>query len=257
MADRLLLVRTALCALVLALSAPAGADLAAGVRAFREERYEDALREFGGGPQSAEARFYAGAARYKLGRHEEALEDLEAALEGDPRLQAGVGSLYLALARYALRLYQSSREPFERAERDARGTRLGKLAREHLDAIAKLPRAKEDALRFYLGRGLERAAAGRPRLALAYLVELRRIDASYAQELVALHLAASWNALAHPKDALAALGAVKGPGPDVQRGRALLALGRKDEALSALEGAAKSGEAPWAEAARALIEAAK
>lgn len=243
--------------LVILLAGPAHAGLAAGVRAFREGRYAPALEEFRKSPGEPEARFYAGAALYKLGRHEEALEALEDAIARDPRLGAGVGFVYLGLARYALRLYQGAREPFERVARDGGGGQLGRLAREHLDAIARLPKADEGALRWYLDQGLARAAALRHRMALGYLGELRRLDAKYQADLVAVHLAASWNGLGLAAEALAALGEARGPGADVQRGRALVAVGRKAEARQAFERARAAGAAPWAEAARVFLETLK
>jgi tetratricopeptide (TPR) repeat protein len=236
------------------LSANARADLRAGIVALRAEKYDAALAEFRAAPDSAETKFYGGVALYKLDRFEEALESLEESFDRDRTLSGEVGNLYLGLTRYALKLYQSSRTPFEAVANEGGSGHVVTLAREHLAAISKLLPAPAGTLSWYEAKGLEYAAARKHRLARAFLDELHALDASYDADVVNLHRAVAANALGHAEQALQLVGSSTGAGLDVQRGQALLTLGRRDEARTVLERAAAMNVPPWSKAARVLLE---
>lgn len=229
------------------------ADPRAGVRALREGDYAAALAHFRTPPLTAEGRFYAGTALYKLGRHEEALEELEAGLDEDPSLSGELSAVYLGLTRYALKLYRQSRPEFQRVVRGGAGTRTGHLAEEHLALLDRLQAADESALGWYVERGLLRAAEGRHRLAVAYLSEARAHDPAYEAELVSLHLASALNALQRPDEALKALGPLTNAGANVQRARALLSLGRAGDAKRVLVKAAEASDPTWSDVARTML----
>lgn len=229
------------------------ADPRAGVRALRKGDYAAALAHFRTPPVTAEGRFYAGTALYKLDRHEEALEEIEAALDEDPSLSGELSAVYLGLTRYALKLYRLSRPEFELVVRGGAGTRTGQLAAEHLEQLDRLKAADESALGWYVERGLLRAAEGRHRLAVAYLSEARAHDPSYEEELVSLHLASALNALKRPVEALKAIGQLTTAGANVQRARALLALGKPDDARSVLIKAAEASDPTWSDVARTML----
>ncbi len=239
--------------LVLA-AATARADLAGGVRVFREGRYADAARLLANDGSDPQALFFEGAALYKLHQPEAAYEDIDEALEREPALAGEVGELYLGLVLYDLQLYRGCRAAFERVMQINPGGRLASVASAHLAALQRLTGDPHAAATFYLNHGLGYAAKARPRLAEAFLEEARSLDPRLRPELVGLHLAAALNALGRPAEALAAVGKLVGAGPDLQRGRALVALGHVKQGRQALAKSAASGTAPWAAAAKVLLE---
>jgi hypothetical protein len=173
-------IHAALLALALAAgSSGAGEHVLAGARAFRAERWAEALVEFRvaeklGDPR---ARGYAGAALLKLDRPEQALEAFEA--PGAP--PAGRDPLldyYHALACHELRL-------FVRADRLLAGVgeRSGpRVARQAADARAELAAAlrdepSADAVDWYGGRCSTLEREGRRVLARAFCEEAAALGA--------------------------------------------------------------------------------
>jgi tetratricopeptide (TPR) repeat protein len=122
------------------------AHLLAGVRAFREKRFAEALVEFRfveRAPNApAELAFYLGPTLYELGRYVEALRVLSAEQTGrDP-----LGDFYLATTLYRLRLYHAARKTFRELHRSAIGPRLRDAAATHasrLDVVLAEPPGKE------------------------------------------------------------------------------------------------------------------
>lgn len=164
----------ALLALALAAGSPGAPEhVLAGARAFRAERWADALVEFRVAERLGDpsARAYAGAALLKLDRPEQSLEAFEA--PGAP--PAGRDPLldyYHALACHELKLY-------DRADRllagvGARsGPRVARQADEARAEIAAVLRAppSADAVDWYLARCEGLAREGRRVLARAFCEE--------------------------------------------------------------------------------------
>jgi tetratricopeptide (TPR) repeat protein len=94
-------------------SATAQALLLDGVRAFRAERYEDALvlfRRVEAEQQPADIGFYLGTALHKLGRHLEALGAFRAAHRAG--LREPIADYYLAVSCYRLGMWTRARQGF-------------------------------------------------------------------------------------------------------------------------------------------------
>lgn len=174
------MIATAVLAIALAAgSSGAGEHVLAGARAFRDERFADALVEFRvaerlGDPR---ARGYAGAALLKLDRPEQALE----AFEGRGAPAAGRDPLldyYHAMACHDLRLYL-------RADRLLAGVgeRSGpRVARQAADARAEIAAALRsepaaESVDWYAGRCTALEREGRRILARAFCEEAAALGA--------------------------------------------------------------------------------
>lgn len=137
------MIHSAVLALALAAgTSGAGEHVLAGARAFREERWADALVEFRVAERLGDtvARAYAGAALVKLDRPDQALEAFEGA-GAPPPGRAPLLDYYHALACHALRLYL-------RADRllagvgDRSGPRVARQAAEARAGIAAVLRGE-------------------------------------------------------------------------------------------------------------------
>ncbi|MCS6915536.1 MAG: hypothetical protein RMK29_00485 [Myxococcales bacterium] len=118
-------------------------ELLRGVRAFRAERYEEALAIFRRLEAQGEVReigFYVGTTLHKLGRHEEALGAFRAAARAG--LREPVAAYYQALSCYRLGMLQRARLGFASLVQGeaSPGPRLREGARRFLQHIeAALP----------------------------------------------------------------------------------------------------------------------
>jgi tetratricopeptide (TPR) repeat protein len=120
-----------------------------GVRAFRGERYEEALNIFQrveAADPSSDIGFYLGMTQHKLGRHLEALSALRAARRRG--LREPVADYYQAVSCYRLGMFERARQSFAALSASFRG---------NADAPVLGPRLQQGAQRFI--QALEAARA--------------------------------------------------------------------------------------------------
>lgn len=230
-----------------------------GVRAFKAERYAEALVELrlvARAPDApADLAFYLGPTLYKLKRYDEALVVFAASRATPDALT----DFYLGQTYYQLRLFRKARAVFtELHDRDL-GPALHDAAGRYVaavDAAYQTPPAVA-SIDYYLAEGLERAAAD-PIVAAEYLDEARQVEALAAQphrhlEIVTA-LAAAWNdaGRAHPVIALAT--AEHAPPPELtwQLARAYAATADAAHARPLLDAIIKA-HGPHATEATALL----
>ena len=160
-------------------SSGAGEHVLAGARAFRAERWADALVEFRVAERLGDgrARGYAGAALVKLDRPEQALDAFEGpgapAAGGDPLLD-----YYHALACHELRLYlRADRLLAGVGERS--GPRVAKQAADARAEIAAALRGEPapETVDWYAGRCAALERDGRHVLARAFCEEAAALGA--------------------------------------------------------------------------------
>jgi hypothetical protein len=173
----------AVLALALTAGSPgAGEHVLAGARAFREERWADALVEFRVAERLGDAvsRAYAGAALVKLQRADQALE----AFEGPGAPPSGRDPLldyYHALACHDLRLYlRADRLLAGVGERS--GPRVARQAADARAAIAVVLRGEPpvEAVSWYVARCEALVSDGRRVLARAFCDEAAALGARRA-----------------------------------------------------------------------------
>jgi tetratricopeptide (TPR) repeat protein len=149
--------------------------LLAGVHAFKDGHYEEALVELrivARAPDAPEdLAFYLGPTLYKLGRYHEALEVFLASRAAPDALT----DFYLAQTYYRLALYRSARAVFVELRARGLGPALDDAAARYIAEIDRgyvtpPPPVVVDA---YLAQGLALAS---PRLAAAYLEEARQVE---------------------------------------------------------------------------------
>lgn len=156
-------------------SPQADEHLLAGAKAFRAERYADALVEFrvaetlGAGPG---ARYYIAASLQKLGRAEEAVEAFAYAEETAPHERDALLDYYHALACYDVKLYTCA-DRLLSAVGERSGPRIGDMAAQVRKSLAPLLAAAPTPgnTDWYLAHATEAQRANRPRLAKAFLEE--------------------------------------------------------------------------------------
>jgi tetratricopeptide (TPR) repeat protein len=252
--------------LLLALAAtPAAADapsttprhLLAGVRAFKEGRYEDALVELrvvARAPDApADLAFYLGPTLYKLGRYREALGVLVTSRAAPDALT----DFYLGQTCFQLRLYRKARAVFAGLRTRGLGPALDEAAARYVDAVDLAYRRPPEpaVIDSYLGTGLGLAAA-EPAIAAEYLDEARLAEAlgaaPHRRDEIAAALGAAGNAAGRPRLVIDALEGAAAPEPRWQLARAWAAVGDAARARPLLEEAAKPG-GPHAAAAAALL----
>lgn len=251
---------------VIGASTPATADeaattrhLLAGVRAFREARYEEALVELRivqRAPDApADLAFYLGPTLYKLGRHADALDVfLASTAPRDP-----LTDLYLGQTYYQLHLYRKARAVFVALRARSLGPVLDESARRYVTAIDGVyatppPATAIDAL---IDQGRAFAKAGRHLVALELYDEARQVEALAVErhrrgELLAA-LGAEANAARRPQAAIAALAPEATASPEItwQLARAYLLAAQPAQAAPLLDALVRAG-GPHADDARAL-----
>lgn len=191
-----------------------------GVRAFKAERYTEALVELRLVARAPDApsdlAFYLGPTLYKLQRYDEALAVFAASRAAPDALT----DFYLGQTYYQLRLYRKARAVFAELRARGLGPALHDAAGRYVaavDAAYQTPPATA-SIDYYLAEGLERAAAD-PIVAAEYLDEARQVEALAAQrhrhlEIVAA-LAAAWNDAGRTQPVIALVTAERTPPPEL------------------------------------------
>jgi len=191
-----------------------------GVRAFKAERYAEALVELrlvARAPDApADLAFYLGPTLYKLQRYDEAL----AVFVGSRAAPDALTAFYLGQTYYQLRLFRKARAVFAGLRARDLGPALDAAAGRYVagvDAGYQTPPAAA-SIDYYLAEGLERAAAD-PIVAAEYLDEARQVEALAAQphhhaEIVA-GLAAAWNDAGRAQAVIALVTAERSPSPEL------------------------------------------
>jgi hypothetical protein len=260
----------ALCAVLIAIGvagelradeATTARHLLQGVRAFKAERYDEALVELRIVERSADApadlAYYLGPTLYKLHRHDEALEVFVASRTRPDALT----EFYLGQTCYQLRLFRKARAVFAELRERGLGPALHEAAGRYIalvDATYQAPPSVA-SIDYYLAAGLERAASA-PAVAAEYLDEARLVEARAAEPHRHLEileaLAAAWNDSGRPQLVLGPAIPATAPALSVeltwQRARALVATGDADRARPLLEAISKAGGPRAAEAAALL-----
>lgn len=255
--------------LALGLSAPAHADVApatarhllAGVRAFQQGHYDEALVELRVVARASDApadlAFYLGPTLYKLGRYREALEVFVTSRAARDALT----DFYLGETYYRLQLFRKARDVFAHLQTRGLGPVLEAAAARYIatiDAAYQGPPA-DGTVAFYVAQGRALLATD-PVVAAEYLDEARLVDG-----LAALHparaeldetLAAAWNAIGRAHDVVDLLASVPSPSLEArwQLGRAYAALADAAHARELLGPIASAGGAHAAEAATLLAK---
>ena len=188
-----------------------------GVRAFKAERYDEALVELrvvARAPDApADLAFYLGPTLYKLQRYDEALAVFVAS-----RVPAdALTDFYRGQTYYQLRLFRKARAVFAELRARGLGPALHDAAGRYVatvDAAYQAPPAAA-SIDYYLAAGLERLATD-PLVAAEYLDEARQVEALAAQphrhpEIVAA-LAAAYNDSGRPQSTIA-LATAERPAP--------------------------------------------
>lgn len=186
-----LLLSIVLAAATVRADGPSGAtSLLQGVRAFRADRYEEALVLFReaerAGVHETDLAIYLGPTLFKLGRFPEAREVLgRAHRAGSPD---PVAEYYLGLTYYRLGLVRLAREVFLGLDRAAAGPKLAEGSARFIAAIEAMGGGEADVTRL-----LARAEAAPPALAGEALDDAREAllrarpgspEAARASELV-------------------------------------------------------------------------
>jgi hypothetical protein len=230
-----------------------------GVRAFKAERYAEALVELRLVARTADApadlAFYLGPTLYKLQRYDEALAVFAASRAAPDALT----SFYRGQTYYQLRLFRKAHAVFAELRARGLGPALQDAAGRYLAAVDAAYQAPPAAasIDYYLAEGLERAATD-PILAAEYLDEARQVEALAAQphrraEIVAA-LAAAWNDAGQPRAVIALATAERTQPPELtwQLARACATTGDAARARALLE-AVVQGRGPHAIEAGALL----
>lgn len=232
--------------------------LLAGVRAFKDARYEDALVELrvvAAAPDAPrDLAFYLGPTLYKLGRYREALGVfLTSSAERD-----ALTDFYLGETYYRLMLFRKARGVFAGLRSHGLGPALDEAARRYIDAVdlayRKRPEAATVDSYFDSGRAL---LAHEPAIAAEYLDEAREVDSlsgSHRHVEVLVALATAWNATRRPQlvvDLLAPETALSNEGT-WQLARAYVEVGDGPHARTMLTTLSKTG-GPHTDDAKALL----
>lgn len=253
----------ALCAalVVLTLSGVLRADDAAGprhllqgVRAFKAERYEEALVELrmaARGPNApADLAFYLGPTLYKLHRYDEAL----AVFVTSRATPDALTDFYLGQTYYQLRLFRKARAVFAQLRARGLGPALEDAAGRYvslIDATYQTP-PPPGSIDYYLSEGVARAAGGAV-IAAEYLDEARQVEVLAREPHRRLEileaLAAAWNDSSRPQLVLDLPLEPASLERTWQRARALVATGDAVRARPLLEAVASAHAARAAEAA--------
>jgi tetratricopeptide (TPR) repeat protein len=230
-----------------------------GVRAFKAERYAEALVELrlvARAPDApADLAFYLGPTLYKLQRYDEAL----AVFAGSRADRDALTDFYLGQTCYQLRLFRKARAVFAELRARGLGPALHDAAGRYVatvDAAYQTPPTVA-SIDYYLAEGLERAATD-PIVAAEYLDEARQVEALAAQphrhlEIVA-GLAAAWNDAGRAQSVIALVAAERTSPPELtwQLARAYAATADAAHARPLLQAIIKA-HGPRATEATALL----
>lgn len=253
--------------LLLALAAgPAAADdpstpshLLAGVRAFKDGRYEDALVELRVVARAPDAppdlAFYLGPTLYKLGRYREALAVFVTSRAAPDALT----DFYAGQTYFQLRLYRKARAVFAGLRTRGLGPVLDEAAAHYVDAVDLAYRRPPEmaTIDSYLETGLALAASD-PAVAAEYLDEARLVErlaaAPHRRDEIVAALAAAWNATGRPRLVVEAFADAAAPELRWQLARAYAAAGDAARARPLLGPIAAAGGPRGAEAAALLAK---
>jgi hypothetical protein len=229
-----------------------------GVRAFKAERYDEALVELRVVARAADApadlAYYLGPTLYKLRRYDEALAVFVASRAAPDALT----DFYLGQTYYQLRLFRKARSVFTELRARGLGPALDEAAGRYLSLVDATYQAPPPAgsIDYYVSEGVARAASA-PAVAAEYLDEARQVEALAREphrhlEIVEA-LAAAWNDSGRPQRVL---GLAVEPAPSLelnwQRARAFVATGDAAHARALLDAIRKAQAAHAAEAAALL-----
>lgn len=248
---------------VVALAVPARADddsttrhLLAGVRAFKDARYEDALVELRVVQRAPDApadlAFYLGPTLVKLGRDREAI----AVFVTSRAPRDALSDFYLGEAYYHASLYRKARAVFAGLRSRGLGPVLDEAAARYVAAVDAVYLAPpSDAL---VDTYLAQAREVDPVYAGEVYDEARLVDALAAThrrhaEIVAA-LGASWNAIGRARDVIEVLASDGALSPEGswQLARAFALVGDAPHARPLLDAIAKAHGAHAADAAGML-----
>lgn len=173
--------------------------LLAGVHAFKDGRYAEALVELrvvARAPDApADLAFYLGPTLYKLGRYAEALDVFVSSRAAADALT----DFYRGQTYYQLRLFRKARAIFVALRSGGLGPALDDAAGryvEQVDAAYRTPPAP-GAIDYYLEQGLDLRARD-PVLAAEYLDEARQVEALSPVRHRRAEIADALAALGHP-----------------------------------------------------------
>jgi len=233
-----------------------------GVRAFKAERYDEALVELrvvARAPDApADLAFYLGPTLFKLQRYDEALAVFAASRATPDALT----DFYRGQTYYQLRLFRKARTVFSELRARGLGPALHEAAGRYIalvDAAYRTP-PTTGSIDYYVAEGLERAARD-ALVAAEYLDEARQVEALAAEphrhaEILA-GLAAAWIDAARPQLAVTLLAAEPARLPELawQLARAYAAAGDAAHARPLLDAiiAARGPHAADASALRARL----
>ena len=209
-----------LCVLVISLGAggPARADsstttrhLLAGVQAFQNGAYEEALVELRVVARAADApadlAFYLGPTLYKLGRYREAL----AVFLGSSAAPDELTTLYVGETYYQLGLYRKARVVFAGLHARGLGPVIDEAAVRYVAAIDLAYREPPTAQAIDAYIAQARDAARDLAVSAEILEEARAVEAlataRHRHDEIAIALATTWNAIGRAKDTIGMLGA--------------------------------------------------
>ncbi len=173
--------------------------LLAGVRAFKEAHYEEALVELRVVARAKDApadlAFYLGPTLYKLGRYHEAIGVFVTSRA--PR--DALSDFYLGEAYYQAKLYRKARQLFTALRSRGLGPALDAAAARYVDAVDAAYRTPPQpaTIDVYLAQAGELAASD-PAIAGEILDEARQVEAlapaRYRRSEILGALGAAWNA---------------------------------------------------------------
>jgi hypothetical protein len=213
----------------------------AGVRAFKDARYEEALVELRIVQRSADAppdlAFYLGPTLVKLGRGREAIDVFVASTA--PR--DAVADFYLGEAYYRAKLYRKARDLFAGLRSRGLGPALDEAAARYVaavDAVYVAP-PSDATIDYYVDTARE--GASDPIFAAELLDEAHRIDVfageHHRHAEISIALAAAWNALGRSRDVIDLLAPERTLAGDAawQLARAYVTAGDTDRARVLLD----------------------
>ena len=258
-----------LCAVVVALAvsgelraddAATARHLLQGVRAFKAERYDEALVELRVVARAADApadlAYYLGPTLYKLQRYDEALAVFVASRAAPDALT----DFYLGQTCYQLRLFRKARSVFAELRARGLGPALHEAAGRYISLVDATYQAPPPAgsIDYYVSEGIARAASA-PAVAAEYLDEARQVEslarAPHRHLEILERLAAAWTDSGRPQRVL---GLAIEPAPSLelswQRARAFVATGDAARARALLEAIRKAQAARAAEAEALLAQ---
>ena len=231
-----------------------------GVRAFKAERYEEALVELrlvARAPNApADLAYYLGPTLYKLQRYDEALAVFVASRTAPDALT----DFYLGQTYYQLRLFRKARSVFAELRARGLGPALHEAAGRYISLVDADYQGPPPAgsIDHYLSEGIARAASA-PVVAAEYLDEARQVEALAREphrhlEIVEA-LAAAWNDSGRPQLVLGmTIEAAQSLELTWQRARAFVAAGDAAHARPLLDAVSKAQAAHAAEAAALLSQ---